>query len=279
MIENKKYTNPYLKSLTSGVSVVGEMALGGLFLENLKMEKQRTSKPYSLLAKNILKQGLKGIEAGLFPWGLTIGMTKGMSLGLSHSIIKNECNKYGLSNNTTTYISGLGAGAFQGMCISPLMVARTRINKAVTDRTKAGSWIQELKFSSSVLGNAVKSEGISVIFSGMGATIAKRSLDWGLRFGFKGKLDEYFEPKNNMEKIGTSFGAGIISALITTPIDRALPLLQSTKEGFGTVMREKIKNEGYGTLLRGYGVRAIHTGWHTMFAIVVSEIMYDAFTK
>ena len=84
--------NPYKKSFVSGLSIVSEMTLGGLFMENLKMEKQRTSKPYPVLAKNVLRQGLKGIEAGLIPWGVTIGMAKGLSLGWSHSVINNYCD-------------------------------------------------------------------------------------------------------------------------------------------------------------------------------------------
>merc|ERR1711916_139885 len=37
------------------VMVLGEMVTGGLFLENMKMEKQRTSLPYPTLARQILQ--------------------------------------------------------------------------------------------------------------------------------------------------------------------------------------------------------------------------------
>ena len=97
---NAKRIDPNMKGFVSGGCIVAEMALGGIFMENLKMEKQRTSKPYYTLAKNTLKQGIRGFEAGLFPWGVTIGFTKGTVLGWSHSHIKNICYKNNVSPNT-----------------------------------------------------------------------------------------------------------------------------------------------------------------------------------
>ena len=35
--------------------------------------------------------------------------------------------------------------------------------------------------------------------------------------------------------------------------------------------KNKIKTEGVSTIFRGYGMRAIHTGWHTAFMIFVSD--------
>ena len=277
-MDNK--VNPYVKSLVSGTAIVGEMALGGLFMENLKMEKQRTSKPYPFLAKQVLGQGIKGFEAGLVPWGIIVGLGKGMSLGLAHSVIKNKCNQHDLSQSTTTYLAGFGAGGFQGACISPLMLARTRVNEVVATRPKAGTWIAEIKMSSNILSEVIKKEGIGSLFNGMGVTIMKRSFDWGLRFGMKSHIETYFQKYNNgtngsVISMGSSFASGAVSALITTPIDRIIPLLQSTgNTNVIKSLKQKINTEGYGTLFRGYGIRAIHTGWHTMFAIYVADALY-----
>ena len=277
-MENKQ--NPYVKSIVSGVAVVGEMTLGGLFLENLKMEKQRTSKPYPFLARQMLSQGIKGFEAGLVPWGIIIGLGKGTSLGLAHSTIKNKCAQHDISPSTTTYLAGFGAGGFQGACISPLMLARTRVNEVIATRPKAGTWGEEIKMSTSVLNTVIKKEGLYSLFNGMGATVMKRSFDWGLRFGIKSHIETYIHKYDyNMSpttvSLGSAFTSGALSALITTPVDRVIPLLQSSNgTGVGTLLKEKISTEGYSTLFRGYGIRAIHTGWHTTFAIFVADALY-----
>lgn len=106
--------------IVTGFSVVLEMTSAGLFMENVKvcgqssaavpwdgaaarpwvplgaqsgrhvalvrarppqMEKQRTSEPYPSIFRRVLRQGIRGYEAGLWPWGLTLGLTKGTVLG------------------------------------------------------------------------------------------------------------------------------------------------------------------------------------------------------
>ena len=58
--------NPFLKSMATGTAVVMEMLSGGLFFENVKMEKQRTSAPYPQICSRLLKQGLSGFWAGFW---------------------------------------------------------------------------------------------------------------------------------------------------------------------------------------------------------------------
>ena len=271
--------NPYIKALSSGLAVVCEAATGGLFMENLKMEKQRTSQPYPVIVKRVLGQGIKGFEAGLIPWGITVGMSKGTALGLSHAMIKNKCNEYELSKTMTTNVAGFGSGAFQGACISPLMLARSRVNEVISSRPKAGTWREEIRMSGTILNNAIKKDGVGSLFNGMGATIAKRSFDWGLRFNIKSIIDAQLQ-KHDIKNttfvgIGSAFASGTLSAFITMPIDRTIPLLQSSAGGnFFTALKQKIAKEGYGTLFRGYGIRAINTGYHTTFAIFVADIIY-----
>ena len=57
---NDKQLSSPLKAIISGGCVLTEMSLGGIFMENLKMEKQRTSLGYPVIARNLLGQGLKG---------------------------------------------------------------------------------------------------------------------------------------------------------------------------------------------------------------------------
>lgn len=63
-VQVKRDQMPAKKMIITGTAVVAEMASGGLFLENVKMEKQRTSLPYPTLMRQILSQGIKGFEAG-----------------------------------------------------------------------------------------------------------------------------------------------------------------------------------------------------------------------
>eukprot|EP00121_Abeoforma_whisleri_P016621 Awhi_evm1s15242 len=67
---------PLKKAAITGVAVLLEMSSGGLFMENVKMEKQRTSEPYPKIIRNVLSQGVRGFEAGLWPWGVVLGLTK-----------------------------------------------------------------------------------------------------------------------------------------------------------------------------------------------------------
>ena len=276
--------NPYIKSLSSGTAIICEMTTGGLFMENLKMEKQRTSKPYPDIVKRVLGQGIKGFEAGLLPWGVTVGLTKGMALGGSHSYIKNKCNEHGLSKTATGNIAGFGSGAFQGFCIAPLQLARIRVNEVVATRPKPGTWGEEIKMSATILNDVIKKNGIRSLFTGMGTTMTKRSFDWGLRFGIKSQLDSQLEKHNlhnvHMANVGSAFASGTISAFITMPIDRTIPLLQSSSGGnFVSLLKQKIAKEGYSTLFRGYGIRAISTGYHTTFALFVSDAFYKGAMK
>jgi len=290
MAERKQL--PLAKSTITAVSVVGEMMLGGLFLENLKMEKQRTSLPYPQLARGILKQGIKGFENGLVPWGLILGLSKGFVLGGSRVELEYQCRRVGMSDKKADVVSGFGAGAVQGIFMSPLLLARTRVNKALTERALAGQTTdtlrEEIAHSTRVLADVVKTEGWTSLLDGMGVCMLKRSLDWGSRFIFVGKVKEAFAhddgtPLTDAEKLASSFLGGAFSVLVTMPVDRTLPLLQQGHsehgEGVITMMKQKLKNEGYGTLFRGVGVRTIHTGWHTMFALFVADKIYQKYNS
>ena len=58
-----------IKGAITGGTVIAEMLLGGLFLENLKMQKQLLAQPYPTVARTMLRAGLGGFWAGFWPWG------------------------------------------------------------------------------------------------------------------------------------------------------------------------------------------------------------------
>lgn len=284
--------NPILKAGITGAAVLGEIVTGGLFMENLKMEKQRTSLPYPVLAKRILSQGIRGFEAGLWPWGVILGLTKGTVLGGSKAQLERICKKANLSDKTTSLVSGFGSGAVQGVFMSPILLARTRVNQSLTERAAAGkidsSLMAEMKLSMNILFDAVKKEGLLVLTSGMGTCVIKRALDWGTRFIF---IDIFRaatlaskpanEPKklNDTEKLMTAFFGGAASVAVTTPIDRLMPIIQAAgsgqKQSISTVIRAKLAEEGASTIFRGWFMRTLHTGYHTVFAIFVADKLYS----
>ncbi|ETO07167.1 hypothetical protein RFI_30224 [Reticulomyxa filosa] len=105
-----KQENALRKGVITGIAVLCEMLSGGLFLENVKMEKQRTSDPYPQIVSRILRQGVKGFEAGFWPWGFVLGVTKGAVLGGSRAFFLNLFLDMGLEKSTADITSGFCAG-------------------------------------------------------------------------------------------------------------------------------------------------------------------------
>lgn len=283
--------NSTVKALTTGVAVVGEMITGGLFLENVKMEKQRTSMPYKTIMSNLLKQGISGFEAGLWPWGLALGITKGIVLGGSKTQFDKLFAKTNYTKKQRDLASGFAAGAVQGLFMAPILLARTHVNQHLAEHalkfpnTKL-SPLAEMKTSMTILSSLVQSNGYSALTKGMGTCIIKRALDWGTRFYFIDMLRTNISQNralNDYDKLSTAFIGGALSVLVTTPIDRLLPLLQSRQTGSQqsllSTVASKIKQEGITTMFRGGIMRTIHTGYHTMFAIYIADKLYSALSK
>eukprot|EP01006_Ploeotia_vitrea_P022390 TRINITY_DN54798_c0_g1_i1.p2 TRINITY_DN54798_c0_g1~~TRINITY_DN54798_c0_g1_i1.p2 ORF type:complete len:262 (+),score=130.03 TRINITY_DN54798_c0_g1_i1:286-1071(+) len=259
------------------------------------MEKQRTSLPYPRIIRQTLKQGLKGYWAGFWPWGFVLGMTKGSVLGGARAVLLDLCeNKLGMDQKRADVISGFGAGAVQGVFMSPILLARTRVNQSLTERAAQAAaqgkkletgLLTEMRMSSVVLNDAIRQEGIGMLATGLPTMVMKRTLDWGTRYLIIGKYKDYFRERkggaklNDMETLAASFLGGATSCAITMPVDRMMPVLQAagaSGEGIVPFLKKKIAAEGVGTLQRGFFMRAVHTGYHTMFAIFVADKIYTA---
>jgi Mitochondrial carrier protein len=286
--------SPWAKSFITGTAVIMEMLSGGLFMENIKMEKQRTSLPYPQLIRQTLRQGLKGFWGGFWPWGFALGMTKGSVIGGSRAYLLSHFEKR-MSKKNADLLSGFGAGSVQGVFMSPILLARTRVNQSITERAAAAAarggvietgLMAEAVFSMKVLNTGIKEEGISLLFKGMPTMVAKRTLDWGTRFIFIGNYKNFFLERarangrnklNDLETLVASFAGGATSCAVTMPVDRMMPILQQSRagnEGIVKFLRGKIATEGVGTLGRGFLMRATHTGYHTMFAIFIADKLY-----
>ena len=289
MINNNKNNNNILKkAIISGCSVITEMLSAGLFFENIKLEKQRTSLPYRTIASNLLKNNIKGYWSGFIPWGATLGFGKGFVIGGSKSKLDNYFKLKDFSDYNTNILSGFGAGACQGAFMSPLIMARIRVNQSLLDRSKnhplKTSIFNEIKLSSSILNTAIKEEGPSILFKGMPVMIAKQSLDWGARFTLVDTFRRQIIKENNTltewEKLYTAWCGGALSVSFTMPIDRVIPLIQESntnKKPLINILFNKINNEGITTMFRGWRIRTFQCGYHTTFAIFLSDKIYNYF--
>lgn len=284
---NTNETKHFTKAVIVGGCSIAEIVMAGIFMENVKMEKQRTSLSYRTITSNILKHGLKGYHAGLYPWGLITGFGKGFVLGGSYSAIIKQCNKYNIDKETANLLAGCGSGLCQGIFMSPSNLARIRINQYIIQRTLLNpevklNWYQETKYSTYILYNAVKYEGICVLTTGMYAMMLKRAIDWSTRFYFMDKTQQYIvnndRKPTTLDTLLSSYISAILSVAVSMPIDRLIPIIQQTRNSNDTVMRilkNKIKNEGISTVFRGFTIRVLQTGWHMTFVLVIADKIYN----
>ena len=240
-----------------------------------------------------------GYWAGLWPWGVILGATKGTVLGGSRAVFLDMFqNQMQFSRTQADLYSGFLAGGVQGAAMSPLLLARTRVNQYLIERSMnsgpsgviSSGFLAEMKISTLVLHQGVRDEGLGVIFRGMPTMMVKRSLDWGSRFYFIRLLTDSYKdwrgltPTTKLDDLtsfGLSFAGGVASCAVTNPIDRMMPILQQSKaaESPFVFLRNKLALEGVRTLFKGMVLRSTHAGYHTVFATVVADKMYNMIIK
>jgi hypothetical protein len=292
---------PLRKSFITGLAVICEMLGGGLFMENTKMEKQRTSEPYPTIMRRTLSRGLGGFWGGFWPWGFVLGMSKGMVLGGSRAFFLNVCMNSGMTEGTSDVVSGFAAGAAQGLVMSPIMLARTRVNQSISERAASGvasetggGLMHEFQVSMSIMNKDIAKNGWSTLTTGMATMTFKRTIDWGSRFVFAKWTRDYFHSRkesvngektqlSQVEKLMSSVLGGAMSLFVCMPVDRLMPILQaagrSKDETIQQIIKKKMAQEGLSTLQRGFMMRLVHVSWHTTFAIYISGHIYEAIDK
>ena len=74
---------------------------------------------------------VSGFWLGFWPWGFTLAMTKGSVVGFSRAFFLNQFETSGcMSKKTADITSGFAAGMVQGVFMSPILLARTRVNQS-----------------------------------------------------------------------------------------------------------------------------------------------------
>ena len=260
------------KTVNTGLSNIFAMLSGTLFLENIKMEKQRTNDSYKNIINKFRSRGINGYLSGFFMFGLTSGFLKGCSIGLSTNLINENIKLNNIYHQKI--ILGVGTGIFESLIMNPLMISRNLSNKLIyenkniTIRNQQKQVIDEFK-------NLINKNGISYFYKGLNTLIIKRSIDWACRFYFIEKVkynyNKYINKEFNLkDKIICTFIGAMISSPITTPFDRFLPVIY--ENGYKKA-KEIIKKEGIKSLYTGGFVRILNSGLYTSYIMCFPNII------
>lgn len=277
MMSEKKRSRPSFEKIIVGpLLVFGEMIFFGHYMESLKITRQSTGLPYKQIAINNWKlDGVFSIYRGFFPYGL-LQMGKGLPVLFTQGEVKYQLDRSGvnLSNNQKNIISGISAGITQSIVLTPLQRLKT---VAITDAKRSG-------FNNSLIfQDLIKKEGLSSLFKGLRPMMYKRSLDWGIRFGSMSFIETQFKKSRgkdyeltNSEKIASGFISGMTST-ITIPLDVWLANSQkhNTTNSSSQVIKDLIKKDGVKSLSRGFGMRLLHSGYHSAWVIGLGSIIFS----
>lgn len=252
---------------TSGTSAVVGMFCGNLFLENVKMEKQRTNLSYYDIVKQFKSRGLKGFYSGLYPWGIMTGYVKGFGVGASSYFF----DKMYSETKYKKPLVGVSVGVAEAVMVSPLLLLRNHTNKNIVNNVKQTNWL--------LISNYVKTNGIASLWKGTSVFAVRRGLDWGSRFLLIQQLKntKFYKKHNSMKlNIATTFVASSATVLITTPLDRLLPKIYTEKQSIIQVINE-IKVQGIRSIYSGTTVRALNTGFVTCWILLFPQIIEKLF--
>ena len=235
--------------VTASAAILEQVLLGN-FMDVLKVEKQRTLKPYPTLARNICREGVvRGTLSGLWPWGVGMYGVRGGVFGMGYSTARD----YFPEKHRHVGASVVG-GLLEGALTSPLSMMRTRaIQKQAGESTPLPSLAQVLRPAP--------------------LNSAKRAIDWGIRSALYTVLPG--------SSCASAFIAGGASAILTTPIDRLLPVIQ--QHGAPHRIREwwteELRAKGLRHIMAGTTARVLHSAWHTMFVFGALDLSQEYFSS
>ena len=229
-----------------GLGILEQVCLGNV-LDMAKFEKQRSSQSYIAIVRSLYKNGIfRAHTLGLWPWGVGMYFTRGVSYSTGSLV---------LGPHLTPVQTSVFAGAFEGLCTSPWNMARIRIAENHCENKISIAPRREL------LDTGLLARTAPVL-------AAKRSLDWGLRSALWPPLEAALPGEGNEDgrSAAASFLAGTVSTVLTTPVDRMLPVMMQRRP---PPLREWWRGQRRAglasTWMAGGWARALHGGWHTMF--------------
>jgi len=261
------------KSLNTGISNIFAMVSGTIFLENIKMEKQRTNDSYKNIIKKFSKNGISGYLSGFYPYGALSGFLKGCSIGLSSNLINNNLKMDNIYYKKI--ITGIGTGITESLVMNPIMMSRNLSNKIlVENKNKINLKEQQLLVMQNYK-NIIKTNRFTYFYTGLPTLIMKRSVDWAARFYLIEKVENLYKKyiNNNYtlkDKIICTFAGAMLSMPITTPFDRFIPVIYDS--GYKKAI-EIMKKEGIKSLYTGGSVRVINIGLYTTYIMCFPQII------
>ena len=258
---------PYDKLIIGPITTVGEMLMGGHWLEMLKVQRQAGTYPsYTAAARHMWQQlGIAGFYKGFFPFGALQGCYKGLPVLFTQDVVKQRLLSDGVDKRSAGVYAGVIAGMVQGFFVAPTQ----RLKSLIATNPEAGA------VSTGVIRQVVEKEGVQTVMKGTTATVFRRGVDWGLRFYGK-ELFERFLVQRKLRRgesgklsAAESFAAGIFGgafSALNQPLDvfvantqkhRVQPL---SAMGVAAELMAEARVKGFfAVFYRGVAMRCIHS--------------------
>ncbi len=240
------------KGMKTAAAACFEITIGGNLMDMLKIEKQRDYRTsYRTIIKKFSSQGyLRANLHGLYPWGFAMYGSRGLVYGTAYTSLDKFLSRRTGNVEKRKILAGVGAGMFEGAATTPFAYMRTMTAQKV------------------MTGYSGKID-IKTLLRSMPFNAAKRGGDWGIRTAAYNRLTEQIDP------IPAAFTAGVVSSVITMPVDRLVPLLQKENPPPSIVkwVTESVRKDGFAPIFAGGWARLSHAGWHTLFIFGALHIM------
>jgi hypothetical protein len=288
--KSKKKESPVAKLIIGGtMTVVFEAFGGGHFLEFLKIKKQtEPHRSYKHIMTEITQtKGIRGVLDGFMPWGFLQCIIKGavFSWGQALSLNQIRGNEY-LTEQQNLVLSGGVGGFVQGVCMSPVLLLKTRVMTDPSFRKSDAGVAASARVGLQVF----KKEGPLALMKGVQVFSIKRFCDWTTRFWFVEKALEGAKYLNNNQELNTpmkltaALAGGSFSAMVTIPIDVMVATVQQSnnagqKVSVFKVYGEAIKAGGFGGTLKmatsGLSARVAHVALTTLLMKTGTSYVYN----
>ena len=187
----------------------------------------------------------------------------------------------GMSESSAMVLSGGIGGFVQGVCMSPLLLLKTRVMTDPAFRNSGGV-VATAVASARVGADVVKREGLSALMKGAPTFAMKRFADWTTRYFFVVQLENMVAgPDGKLSptaRIGCGLGGGMVSALVTIPIDVAVATIQDASKAGQKVdliktFREQENLFAFAT--RGLVARVAHVAMTTALMKAGASLVYE----
>lgn len=231
-----------------GLSALFSQLTGFLFLENVKMEKQRTDMSYRQIVPKFTK--INTFFNGFLPYGALQAFSKGFIFGMNQTFVKPHLH---FSKETNNLVIGISTGVSEALLTSPLLYMRSQLNKKIMEDLKN----KDIK--------KIKNIDFKSTFKGSNILVAKRTVDWTTRFFVIDYVKEH-SPFDNII-INTFLGAGM-SSVFSAPIDRLLPLVYSKQS-----LVDVYKKQGLLFFYKGFTFRCLSTAHYSTWILLFPGYM------